>query len=204
MKSTRDRILLTLLSNPRSTITDMASSVNINAISVRHHLASLQVEGLVNSREERHGVGRPRLVYSLTEKGMEKFPTHYIRLMNNLLDQIRVQLDEHTRKQLFKQLAEKIASEFPDLTGIPMEKKLDKLTGLMEEQGFYMTWEKIGDQYIIHETNCPYFHVSKKHPEICAIDQDVLSKLLSNPVKRTSCVITGDTHCTYIIHVESD
>ncbi len=37
MKSTRDRILQTLVSQPRSTITDLALAVDINAISVRHH-----------------------------------------------------------------------------------------------------------------------------------------------------------------------
>jgi predicted ArsR family transcriptional regulator len=78
MKSTRDRILQT--SPCSANITELAEAVGINPISVRHHLSSLQVEGLLSSEEERHGVGRPRLVYMLTEAGMEKFPTRYLRL----------------------------------------------------------------------------------------------------------------------------
>ena len=68
MSSTRDRILQTLLRQPRRTINDLAEAVGINPISVRHHLTSLQVEGLVTSEEERHGVGRPRLLYALTRR----------------------------------------------------------------------------------------------------------------------------------------
>jgi DeoR family transcriptional regulator, suf operon transcriptional repressor len=63
MNSTRDRILQTLLNRPRSSINELAQAVDINAISVRHHLTNMQADGLVAAEEERHGVGRPRLVY---------------------------------------------------------------------------------------------------------------------------------------------
>src|SRR5512138_2153437 len=105
MKSTRDRILQTLVSQPRSTITDLAEAVDINAISVRHHLTRLQAEGLIAAEEERHGVGRPRLVYFLTEKGLERFPTRYLRLTNRLLDQIKESLPQNTVRTIFDQMA---------------------------------------------------------------------------------------------------
>src|SRR5690348_7810441 len=92
MKSTRDRILQTLLRHPRSTINELADAVGINPISVRHHLTNLQVEALVAAEEERHGVGRPRLVYFLTEDGLEKFPTRYLRLTTRLLSQMKSKL----------------------------------------------------------------------------------------------------------------
>lgn len=85
MKSTRDRILQSLLHHPRSTINVLAGEIGINPISVRHHLTNLQAEGLIKAEEERHGVGRPRLAYSLTEDGMERFPTRYLRLTTRLL-----------------------------------------------------------------------------------------------------------------------
>ena len=47
MKSTREKILTSLVSQPRSTINELADAVGINAISVRHHLTSLEAEGLV-------------------------------------------------------------------------------------------------------------------------------------------------------------
>src|SRR5512141_2796665 len=105
MKSTRERILQTLLSHPRSTINELAAAIGINAISVRHHRTSLQADGLVTYEEERHGVGRPRLVYFLTEKGMEHFPTRYFRLTNRLLDQIKGTFSDQMVQKLFTQMA---------------------------------------------------------------------------------------------------
>src|SRR5262245_65485027 len=89
MKSTKDKILQTLLRHPKITINEIAEAVGINAISVRHHLSNLEKEGLIAAEEERHGVGRPRLMYLLTEDGMERFPTKYHRLTTRLMAQMK-------------------------------------------------------------------------------------------------------------------
>ena len=41
MKSTKDKILQTLLRKPKITINELAEAVGINPISVRHHLTNL-------------------------------------------------------------------------------------------------------------------------------------------------------------------
>ena len=57
MKSTREIILNTLLTQDEATISELADMLGINGISVRHHLINLQNEGLIVSEEQRHGVG---------------------------------------------------------------------------------------------------------------------------------------------------
>ncbi len=59
-QTTRQRVLKTLLLRHQCTVNELAEAVDINPISVRHHLNKLEAEGLVTSFEERHGVGRPR------------------------------------------------------------------------------------------------------------------------------------------------
>ncbi len=200
MKSTRDRILQTLVSQPRSTITDLARAVEINAISVRHHLTSLEAEGLISAEEERHGVGRPRLVYFLTEKGLERFPTRYFRLTNRLLDQIRDTLPGETVQKLFVQMANDVASKYISRTqNLPIEEKLELLKEVLAQEGFVVEWEKKADQYQIHEVTCPYYHVGQSHPEVCSIDQTLISSMLSIPAEKIHCVLRGDANCTYVI-----
>jgi DeoR family suf operon transcriptional repressor len=74
MSTTRDLVLKTLLTRQRCTVNELAEAVGINPISVRHHVTRLEADGLVTSEEVRHGVGRPRRLYFLTENGMEQFP----------------------------------------------------------------------------------------------------------------------------------
>lgn len=204
MKSTRERILQTLLVHPRSTINDLAAAVNINAISVRHHLSSLQAENLVATEEERHGVGRPRLVYFLTEKGLERFPTNYFRLTTRLLDQIKGSLPASVVNNLFMKMANEIGSEYAiKASRLPtMEDRLDLVKELLAEEGFTVEWEKGENQYQIHEITCPYYHVGQSHPEVCTVDQTLISKVLSIPAEKINCVLRGDTHCTYVIPAE--
>lgn len=203
MKSTREHILQTLLNHPRSTINEMAAAVGINAISVRHHLTSLQAEGLITAEEERHGVGRPRLVYFLTEKGLERFPTNYLRLTTLLLDQLKESLPPQVVSGLFAKMASDMADHFDiPIEHLSMEERLDLVKHLLAQEGFTVTWEKMGDQYHINEVTCPYYHVGQNHPEVCTVDQTLISKVMSIPVEKINCVLRGDRMCTYVIPIQ--
>jgi len=200
MKSTRDRILHILLKKPGATINDLAEAVDINPISVRHHLTNLQVEGLVDAQEERHGVGRPRLIYSLTEHGMEQFPTRYLRLTSRLLDQLKSSLPEPMVSKLFAEMATSLADEYAEqMQGLSMEERLELIRELLAEEGFTVEWEKFEDQYRIHEITCPYLQIGQNHPEVCTVDQTLISKMLAVPAEKVQCILDGSAHCTYVV-----
>ncbi|MRS04638.1 winged helix-turn-helix transcriptional regulator [bacterium] len=200
MKSTRDRILQTLLANPHSTISELAEAVKINNISVRHHLTSLQAEGSIIAEEERHGVGRPRLVYSLTESGQEKFPTRYLQLTDRLLTHLKQALPELEYRNLFTDMAKDLASEQGEkIKTLPLEEKLEILKENLETEGFSIEWEQSGDEYRINEVACPFYHIGQSHPEVCAMDQTLISTWLSIPTEKVQCVLNGDNLCSYVI-----
>jgi len=182
------------------TINELAGSVNINPISVRHHLNKLEAEGYVSSFEEKHGVGRPRRLYSLTESGRELFPTRYLRLTTRLLAQLKDTLPPAMVGKLFKQMALDMASDYQSLlAGQSLEERLNTVKILLKQEGFEIDWEQIGDEYQLREINCPYFHISQDHPEVCIVDQTLISTLLSIPIEKVKCVLNGDTLCSYII-----
>jgi predicted ArsR family transcriptional regulator len=200
MKSTRDRIVDTLRSHPKSTVNDLAEAVGINGISVRHHINALLAEGLVNIEEVRHGVGRPRQVYFLSEKGQEKFPTRYLRLTNRLLDQIKESLPAPMISTLFQQMATDIAADSAQrVKSLPIEQRLEVIKDILGQEGFSVEWEEHGDEYHIHEITCPYYHIGQAHPEVCTVDQALISTVLSVPAEKINCVLHGDAHCTYVI-----
>jgi predicted ArsR family transcriptional regulator len=200
MKSTRDKILQTLLEKPRSTINTLAEAVGINPISVRHHLTNLQMEGLVEGQEERHGVGRPRLVYVLTDEGMERFPTRYMQLTTRLLSQMKDSMPGPVVANLFNRIAEDLASQYAsDVQNLSMEERLDFVKQILAHEGFNVQWEKKGEQYEIHEISCPYYQVGATHPEVCSVDQTLISKMLAVPANKVQCILSGAAHCTYVI-----
>jgi DeoR family suf operon transcriptional repressor len=199
-KSTRDRVLETLLSRQRCTINELAGAVDINPISVRHHIARLEADGLVTSEEIRHGVGRPRRLYFLTERGREHFPTHYLRFTIRLLEQLKETMPKSMVDGLFSQIAKDMAASYDlEMSGLNMEERLKLVASLLQNEGFTVEWEKQGSDYIIKEENCPYYHIGQNHPEVCAVDQTLISIMLAVPAEKVKCVLNGDAHCTYIV-----
>ncbi|NJC95975.1 MAG: hypothetical protein C3F07_12675 [Anaerolineales bacterium] len=200
MKSTKDKILQTLLRKPKITINEIAEAVGINPVSVRHHLTNLQMEGLVAADEERHGVGRPRLVYSLTEDGMERFPTKYLRLTTRLLAQMKESMPGPVIAKLFNQVAEDLADQYAaDIKDLNMEERLDFVKEMLAQEGFTVEWEKKGGEYQIHEISCPYYQIGIAHPEVCTVDQTLISKMLAVPANKVQCILNGGAHCTYVV-----
>jgi DeoR family suf operon transcriptional repressor len=203
MSSTRDKVLRTLLTRQRCTINDLAGAVGINPISVRHHVTKLEATGFVASEEEHHGVGRPRRVYYLTNEGMEQFPTRYLQLSIRLLQQLKKTLPEPMIGKIFSQVADDLVADYTtelDLDHLPLEERLDVVKDLLTAEGFTMEWEKKDDKYYIREVSCPYYHVGQMHPEICVVDQVLISSVLDVPVEKLKCILNGDDVCTYVIH----
>ena len=199
-KSTRQRVMHTLLSRQRCTINELAEAVNINPISVRHHITRLEAEGLVDSEEERHGVGRPRRLYFLTEDGQERFPSRYLRFTIRLLEQLKETMPEAMVSLLFRQMAEDVASEYESkISGLNMEERLNLVTQLLSNEGFTVEWEQKGTEYHIREISCPYYHIGQSHPEVCSVDQTLISTMLSVPAEKVNCVLNGDNYCTYVV-----
>ena len=206
MATTREKILQTLLDNPRSTIKALAEAVSINAISVRHHLASLQADGLVSSDEERHGVGRPRLVYSLTKKGTEIFPSNYLELTDRLLLELNETMQPEELTNVFVRMADRQLNELkPDLSKLrtPRE-RVEYLVERLEEGGHSITWQETEEgEFRLEVANCPYLHISQAHPVVCAYDEHLFQEVLNMETVKISSICEGDRVCCYMAKPKS-
>lgn len=200
---TRDTILRTLRARGHCTVKELADAAGISPISVRHHLSSLQAEGLIGLEEVRHGVGRPHHVFSLTDEAHELFPTRYFRLTNRLLGEIKELMPVGSVEGLLTGVADAMASDYASqLQGLPLEKRLRRLVDLLDEEGFSAEIERRGDEIMIRELSCPYYQIGQAHPEVCMIDQAFIAQALSLPVERVRCVLEGDAHCAFSVPLE--
>ena len=200
MTDTREKILRTLLSYPGSTIKDLADEVGINSISIRHHLTSLEAEDLVSASEERHGVGRPRLIYSLTDKGIEQFPSNYITLTKRLIEKLKNRLSAKELDYLFEEIGSEIAKFYEkDFEGKPLDDQLKILMKVMTREGFIVEVSKNKDAYILTTLSCPYFQLAAEFPEVCHMGQQLVRDCLSLPIEVETCITQGDEQCSFKI-----
>jgi predicted ArsR family transcriptional regulator len=205
MKSTREKILRTLLTYPDSTINDLAEAVGINGISVRHHLTALEAEDLIKSAEERHGVGRPRLIYSLTEKGIETFPTSYLRLTQCILDTLSNTLSPDALHAFFEEVGDEIAKPYQnDLDGKSFDERLKIIKTALTKEGFIVEVTQNADTYTLTNFSCPYHRIGLDYPVICTIDRTVINRLLGTEIEIETCISAGSDRCIYKIPNQSE
>ena len=100
-------------------------------------------------------------------------------------------------------MAASLAEEYAEqIQGLKMEDRLGLIQDLLAEEGFTVEWEKSGAQYRIHEITCPYLQIGQNHPEVCTVDQTLISRMLAVPAEKIQCILDGSTHCTYVVQPE--
>lgn len=205
MKSTREKILRTLLAFPGSTINDLAEAVGINGISVRHHLTALEAEDLVTSAEERHGVGRPRLIYALTDKGVETFPTRYLGLTKRILATLKNKLTPDALHSFFEEIGATIAEPYEaNLEAKSLNERLMILKTALTNEGFIIEVTKYEESYTLTSLSCPYYRIGLDNPVICTIDHTVINRLLGAEIEVMACIYNGSDRCIYKIPNKSE
>src|SRR3989304_4835176 len=129
---TRETILRTLRARGMCSVVELASAAEVSPVSVRHHLTHVLADGLVASQEERHGVGRPRLLYSLTDSGRGLFPGRYLPLASRPVTEMKENLPRDTVAAVFTGLPSSMAEDFAFASEtLPIEPRITRLAEML-------------------------------------------------------------------------
>ena len=200
MQATRWAILQRLKAVGEATVDDLAQTLQLAPITIRHHLGILDREGHITNRRERGSIGRPYYVYSLTRDAEELFPKKYHVLADRLLAELKSSADENQVNATLNRIAESLGAEYAGRTRSgSLEDRLAARVQALGEEGFVVQWTRIGDEYELKEYSCPYYYVRQHHPEVCWLDLQMITNLLQASVERQTCVSEGDEFCTYRI-----
>lgn len=202
MQSTRQEILEILKEDGSATVEDLAKRLELTPMTIRHHLNVLQAQNLVATTTVRRSqkVGRPRLVYALTDAADELFPQSYGELARYLVTEIKETMGPDETEAIFRRIADRMAEEGPSpQEGQPFEERLQVVTEYLEELGFLFRWEKMDEGYVLSNINCPYRQVMRDHPEICVMDTVLIRRLLGVEPQAMGRIQAGDPVCTCLV-----
>ena len=211
MESTREQVLHLLQTRGDATVADLAEALGVGQASLRRHLDHLRVDGLADVRLERHGVGRPSFVFYPTEKGAERTPAGYSRLLSRLyaglrsLDQAQVRGRDGAEllRTTFGVVAEKVAQEHQaEVAAESLEDRVAQTSLALQSEGIVDDWTKREDGYHLTNSACPYRQAAMASPGPCELDRRAIELLLAAPVRQTSRIVDGNTLCEYIVAPE--
>lgn len=202
--STRWEVLRILRAYGQASVGDLARQVGVKPVTIRHHLNSLQAEGLVEVEEQRQAVGRPLHLYRLTPAADWLFPQTYHLLVEELLDQIKTAFPPTVVQALIDSLVASLADEIRhEVEGLPDEVRRHRLVEWLEQHGLTARWRQSEQGLQLVKYHCPYYAVSQRHPELCQIDEALVRAVVKVEVERAACLLSGDSVCTLVLHDSS-
>lgn len=203
MQVTRQRIIDLLRKQGQATVEELARTVGLTPMAIRHHLNVLLAENLiaVHHTKRQRKPGRPVQVYSLTNEARKLYPQEYFQLTDLLVEEVARRIGQDGVLAVFSNIADRLIEDGPTLhpDSLSFEQRLDAVTDFLREKGFMVEWGIENGRYAIHHLDCPYRQFSQQHQEVCQIDAKLIGTMLNITPKRVSCIACADARCTYVL-----
>ncbi|MBA2299512.1 MAG: helix-turn-helix domain-containing protein [Chloroflexi bacterium] len=207
----RHELLLRLRRDGPRSPEELAAGLGVSRTGVLQQLHALEAAGLVSREAVRHGVGRPRHVYDVTDAAQDLFPTNYDGLASGLLAAIRAIGGEElvdgvfnerrriSRDRIRRRMADRLTPE------ARLVDRARELAVIQDEQG-YLAEALIGADGVIRlvERNCAIHRVAADNGAACQAELELFREILGPDVQRETHIAAGDRCCTYRIGSAAD
>lgn len=199
-----ERFLILLKTKGALSTAVIASELEISSEGARFQLNKLQEAGFVTAENYASGVGRPSLIWKLTQKGQEHFPK--ADLSSQLLDIIAETLGPEMLEKVINTREQKAKERYRAQIDQdqPVGEKLRQFTEIRNQEGFMAEMSETEDGYMFVENHCPIYSGAKKCHGFCQSEFRTFKTILGSGVKieRVEHIAHGDRRCAYSIQLK--
>lgn len=196
-KNDTRRAILDVLKMRDFSVSELSSQLGLSSTATRQHLFILERDGLIKGSSVKGELGRPKFVYSLTEKAEEHFPKLYPELSKWIISDMLEREGAESVRALMGRLGAKQASFYKGR--VKGDRDVESVVYLLNELGAFAEVEHTGGKTILKVCNCPLHAIVLEFGDIiCEFGLQFIGTLLNAPVKLTSCMAHGDRDCFYI------
>jgi predicted ArsR family transcriptional regulator len=183
---------------PSATIGDLVGFTGVTATAVRQRLTRLMSKGLVARESTAAGRGRPMHRYSLTAAGVRSSGTNYDALAQVLWEEIREVRDPEVRQGLLMRISERLADVYRgQIHGATLRERMTELVRLMSGQNLPFEVDESDELPVLTALACPYPDLAEQDRGVCAMEKMLLSNVLGEGLKLSSCRLDGANCCTF-------
>jgi predicted ArsR family transcriptional regulator len=198
---TREKIIFLLKKNGPLSIEDLSSELHITSMGIRQHLLSLERKGYIDYVTKRQGIGRPAFLYRLTEKAQTLFPMAYDQFLVETFKDIETTEGKQRIEELFRchknRFLKDLKDSFPEKKSL--RERLSAISHILDAKGYLTELKDTNNHYDLRIFNCPIYRLSADFKDVCRYHLQMFRELLGKEVTRESCIIDGDTSCSYAI-----
>ena len=181
-----------------ATVQVLCDELGVTATAVRQRLNRLVAAGMVSRREVREGRGRPRHVYSVTERGLRELGDNYSELAAILWGELRSISDRQVRAAILLRIQDALAERYGrGVNGRTVPERIEQLRHRLAESGFDVEVDAQGQLPILRENHCPYYDLATHDPSICELEQQVFEQVLGTQVELMQRCVDGHHCCEF-------
>ena len=180
-------------------VSELADAMEVTPTAVRQRVVRLLAQNSIQREAIRHGRGRPRHRYWLTEKGLSLTGSNFTDLAVTLWQEIRQSGDTEVHRETLRRIARALASGYANqIQGETPEERMRSLAELLNERRIPVSVETQGGQGpVLTEHACPYPKLAEQDQGICSVERMMFSELLGQNVELTQCRLQGGSDCRF-------
>jgi predicted ArsR family transcriptional regulator len=208
VESTRDQILRQIRGHREMTVAQLAETLQLSPQAVRRHLDGLRADALIDVKQVRHGVGRPALMFFVTERGEELGGRTYVQLLSRMFRHLE-KLDagkvsgasgKQVVEQVFSGIAEEVAADHrAEVRGETLDQRVEEASRALHQEGIVDGWERDGEWFHLVNGDCPYLKLAEISDAACSADRHSIELLVGAQVEQTRRIVDGAPCCEYIV-----
>lgn len=194
--------IVSCLGSGEKTSKELSKILRMNSNAVREHMLWLEKMGIVSSRFERTGVGRPKKTYYLTPLGIELLPKHYDTFLNTLIKKVSELGGDELLSKVMSETVREFTEKDPQISMLPLEDRLQRVVAILNKLGFMASVRKEGDSIVLERHNCIFNRTARLYSAMLCSQCD--SGFIKEPIGQADielveCIGKGGSACRNVI-----
>jgi predicted ArsR family transcriptional regulator len=192
-RSARLRVLNELKRTQGLCVADLAERIGMSYMGAKGVCLDLEKRGLLDTWRQPQKVGRPHLLYRLTQRAHDLFPTESNTLTLETLDAARKLFGPTAPDKLLLVVYQKRAEQYQaKLKGETPAERAKWLARLRDHDGYMAECETSENGSIqIVEHHSPVLDILREYPLVAKLEADLFQRLLGTPVEREETSASG-------------
>ena len=199
-RTQRLEILNSLKRTRGMSVNELVDKMKMSYMGIKQHCLTLQRDGYLDTWRRPQRMGRPEMVYRLTRRSHDLFPSESNGLTIELLRSVReIYGPNAPEKLLYYVFERKTAALKTKAKGQTVAERAKWLAKMRDSEGHMaqlVIGEKEGGSQIL-EYHSPIMNLIERYPIIGRLEQDMFASVLGVPVRREETHNSGLYECAF-------
>lgn len=201
-QGSNQRLLYLLKTRGDQTATALAEILDMTMMGARKLLLALEADELVSSYYKNAGRGRPKLFWTLSDKGQARFPDRHADITLSLIENIKSLTGEQGLDQIIAKRETTMLTAYLKATkgDKSLKQKLTSLVEIRSREGYMAALEQTeSGQLLLVENHCPICVAATACQGFCRSELEIFRQVLATKVERHDYILEGARRCSYKI-----